>query len=140
VLYSTKHPDLARADCGPIFGVSLRARFAEKAKAGTGITKLDLYFNIGSLNAKVVRSDWLGCRWTESSTIGNIKYSSVPGAGHFKAVDFTFAQRPTDMAAAIIDGVKGTANIEDRDLGPVQFDELGPAGGNLSNGGDFDEV
>src|SRR5438874_7680521 len=100
----------------------------------------DFDFNVRTLDAHTVTGYRFRSRWSEHLAGRDIKHCAVPGAGDFNTFEFSFAQRTTDVRARVIDGVKRTCNVEERNLFTVDLDHSGRANRDLLNPGNFDKL
>src|SRR5262245_65203470 len=82
----------------------------------------DLNLDIRTIHTHLVSGYIAGRRRAQYLATGDIKDGPMPGAGNFAAVNFTFAQWAADMRAGVVDRVKRSVDIEERDLVAIYLD------------------
>src|SRR6266436_6495165 len=100
----------------------------------------DFDFNVRAIDSNAVTVYGLGGGRSQHLAAGNVKHGSVPGTSDLGAFDLSFAKRPADVCARVVDGVIGACHVEDRNFVSVYLDQLCLAVGNLVSRGNFYEL
>ena len=75
------------------------------------VLKFDDYVVI--LKVDLVAGNGFGCRRSEYIAGGDIKNGAMPRTSNLGTVNFALAKRTADVSAIVVDGVKGSVNVED---------------------------
>src|SRR5690349_17059878 len=100
----------------------------------------DFDFNVRTFDANIVTGYRFRSRWSEHLAGCDIKHCALPLTSDLNTLDLSLAERPADMRARVIDGMKRICNVEERNLFAVDFDHHGLARRNILSLRNFDKL
>lgn|SRR6185437_4910198 len=91
------------------------------------------------LDPNLAASD-LEVRIADSFSRNDTEFPAMPGAFDNRFAQFSFSERAARMGTGVIDRIKSSLHVEDRNPNPIDFDGSSRAGRNLVRERHFDEI
>src|SRR5579864_9386739 len=101
---------------------------------------LEFDFDVLAFDSNVIAGDVLGRGWAEDAARSDIKYGTVPRAGHFYPYKHALGEGPASVGTGLVNRIERAVDVEERYFLPGGIHELALTRSDCTGCGDLDEL